>query len=450
MNSQSHRKFLYLILPVLLIIPVIAQFYFIRSLRTSYESSEKITAEHFRSVYLSEHLRNLTQQVDVYVRRFALWEAPDFSVTYERSSSEFRKNIRTLQNLYHDDHPEKKKLIQKILSLENGKDILVKNKITLDSLRSGRIRTILKSEFRPLNEELKLTIDQLIALERSDFTSVRRNLKDRDTSIFNKLIIYSLINISLSVFIISLVMKLIRELGSALKETEKALQSRDDLIAVVSHDLKNPLSSIKLNTQLLRKRLTLVTNDDKTLGTVSSIERSTSVMQDLIQNILDEEKADAGKIELEKKEEDFSAILNETEAVLMPLAEAKDIVIAHNLPDSPTMVLCDRNKVMQILSNLLGNAIKFVRTGDKIMIEAHQRRDVLEVSIIDTGEGIKEEDLPKLFQRHWQSEKTARLGHGLGLGIVKTLVEAHGGKIWVKSKLESGTTFTFTLPLAAS
>jgi signal transduction histidine kinase len=107
----------------------------------------------------------------------------------------------------------------------------------------------------------------------------------------------------------------------------------------------------------------------------------------------------------------------------------------------------DRHRVGQVLSNLLSNAIKFTRHGGRIAVSAWHRDNTIVVSVSDEGPGILREDLPKVFDRFWQAEKTKRLGTGLGLSIAKGIVEAHGGKIWVNSQLGKGSSFSFTLPL---
>ena len=111
-------------------------------------------------------------------------------------------------------------------------------------------------------------------------------------------------------------------------------------------------------------------------------------------------------------------------------------------------VHCDRDRVLQILSNLVGNAIKFTPDGGSIYIEARASGHDAQFSVRDTGQGIPAADLPHIFDRFWQAQRNNRAGIGLGLSIVKGLVEAHGGKPWVESKLGAGTTFFFTLPIA--
>lgn len=112
------------------------------------------------------------------------------------------------------------------------------------------------------------------------------------------------------------------------------------------------------------------------------------------------------------------------------------------------MVSCDRERVLQILSNLGGNAIKFTPQGGSIFIEVQDGGHEARISVRDTGQGIAEEELPRIFDRFWQAQQKNRAGIGLGLSIAKGLVEAHGGLLWVESKLGAGTTFFFTLALA--
>lgn len=230
------------------------------------------------------------------------------------------------------------------------------------------------------------------------------------------------------------------------KNALQAIKSRDDILAVVSHDLKNPLSAISLNTELMIKRLGNGENE-KMFRSLTQIKKAVETMKDLIQDLLDQAKLESGKIELDFQQENFQDVLKEAEDLLVPISLSKTIEVVNHTPSTPIIVEVDKKRLKQILSNLISNALKFSQEGGKIEVITTVKEAKLKVSIHDNGPGIAENDLPHVFDRFWQAKKTAKKGTGLGLAIVKGLVGAHGGNIWVESKPGEGTTFSFTIPL---
>ena len=170
-------------------------------------------------------------------------------------------------------------------------------------------------------------------------------------------------------------------------------------------------------------------------------------MKRLIADLLDLAQIQAGTLAVEQMPHDVEAIIRDCVEMLRPIAAMKDL---RGMTRAGLQVRCDRERVLQILSNLVGNAIKFTPEGGSIVIEAQDTGHEVRFSVRDTGQGISEEELPRIFDRFWQAQRKGRAGIGLGLSITKGLVEAHGGRLCVESTLGAGTTFFFTLPLPES
>ena len=234
---------------------------------------------------------------------------------------------------------------------------------------------------------------------------------------------------------------------TARAEAEAAVATRDELLAIVSHDLRNPLSTIVNGASFLQRSNLEGAERERVHETAQTILRSADRMTRLIADLLDLAQIQAGKLAVEQKPHDVEGIVREGIEMLRSLATKMDLKL-EGVVSAGLRVQCDRERVLQIFSNLVGNAVKFTPKGGSIFIEA--RGSGLEALFLvrDTGRGISEEELPKIFDRFWQAQKHNRGGIGLGLSIVKGLVEAHGGRLWVESKLGAGTTFFFTLPLA--
>jgi signal transduction histidine kinase len=230
-------------------------------------------------------------------------------------------------------------------------------------------------------------------------------------------------------------------------EAEAAVATRDELLAIVSHDLRNPLSVIVTGAAVLQRTTVEGTDGERVQRSARAILRSADRMNRLIADLLDLARIQAGQLAVEQKTQDAEGMVREGVEMLRPLAAEMDLKL-DGIASPGLQVRCDRGRVLQILSNLVGNALKFTPKGGSISIEAHGAGHEARFFVRDTGQGISEEELPRIFDRFWQAQRKNRTGIGLGLTIAKGLVEAHGGHLWVESEIGAGTTFFFTLPIA--
>jgi signal transduction histidine kinase len=211
--------------------------------------------------------------------------------------------------------------------------------------------------------------------------------------------------------------------------------------------LRNPLNNISLAAQVLSE------DPKDTKEFASSINRSVGEMLRLIEDLLDVERIAAGKLTLHFEQQDVSEIIKQVVAQLQEAAASKGITLRAEPQDVRGYIVCDRSRVMQVLSNLIGNAIKFTPAKGQICVSCQRtgpEGKEVQVSVSDTGEGIAPEKIKTIFERFSQIHNQDRRGIGLGLYIAKMMVEEHPGRIWVESKLGEGSTFYFTLPLRCS
>lgn len=225
-----------------------------------------------------------------------------------------------------------------------------------------------------------------------------------------------------------------------------SLRARDEMVGVVSHDLRNPVAAVKmLSRTLLRAQQEAGTPEQES---IELIYQAAEQMDALIRDLLDVNRLDAGKLAIAAVPVDPTVLLTDSLQTLRPLVEEKGIGLDLQIETDLPKVLADRERIQQTLSNLVGNAIKFSPPGSKIVVAVRSDRDGAVISVFDSGTGIALEHLPRVFDRYWQSSRTDRQGAGLGLAIAKGIVEAHGGRIWLDSRPGEGTTASFTLPLA--
>jgi signal transduction histidine kinase len=228
---------------------------------------------------------------------------------------------------------------------------------------------------------------------------------------------------------------------------ESALRMRDEVLAIVSHDLRNPLSVIDMCASSLEERLSQA--DETARELVSTIASSTAWMNRLIEDLLDVARMEAGRLTLERQPQDLVRVISEATMMLEPLIAEKSLTLEEALPEYLPLASIDARRIVQVLENLLANAVKHTARGGTVCVAAESRDGQVQITVRDTGAGIPAENLPHLFDRFWQARGARRGGAGLGLAIAKGIVEAHGGRIWVESEVGAGSTFGFTLPLEA-
>lgn len=224
---------------------------------------------------------------------------------------------------------------------------------------------------------------------------------------------------------------------------QRAIRDRDEILGVVSHDLRNPVNVITLSSELL---LDVELPPEKQRHQLEIIRRGAQAMNRLIQDLLDVSRMDAGGLAIDRQEEDPALLVSETCDLMRPLAVERGQRLTCKVAADLPLVAADRDRIQQVLSNLIGNSIKFVEPGGTVHVQVEAAGEEVRISVMDTGPGIQPEDLPRLFERHWQGRSTAHLGAGLGLAISKAIVEAHGGRIWAESEVGRGTCVHFMLP----
>jgi PAS domain S-box-containing protein len=230
-------------------------------------------------------------------------------------------------------------------------------------------------------------------------------------------------------------------------EAEQALRSRDDVLSIVSHDLRNPVSTVSMSASLLRDADLDLTEAQRATQ-LEIISRSAHRMNRLIQDLLDVARIEGRRFNIACRCEDAAPLATEACESFGETARDKGLTLTCSTGRDLPRLMVDRDRVLQVLSNFLNNAIKFTPDGGIIRIDAERRDDVVRYSVRDTGPGIVADDLSRVFDRFWQSKSTAHMGTGLGLAIAKGIAEAHHGRVGVESTQGEGSTFWLELPIS--
>ena len=226
---------------------------------------------------------------------------------------------------------------------------------------------------------------------------------------------------------------------------QEAVRSRDLALAIVSHDLRNPISSIALAcTAMIHGAPAQERRRDR--RRVEQIQRAAEHMHRLIEDLFTATMIESGKLPIRPEVTSVADLVEEARQVLGSLTESKALRLELHVEPALPPVRCDHDRILQALSNLVGNAVKFSRAGQAIRLDARQKHGEVVFSVVDEGPGIAPDQLPRVFERYFKGDHDGKGGAGLGLYITQGIVAAHGGHIWAESRLGAGSTFSFTLP----
>jgi signal transduction histidine kinase len=244
-----------------------------------------------------------------------------------------------------------------------------------------------------------------------------------------------------------------RQLETANERLKELDRLKSDFVSNVSHELRTPLTAIKGAVDLLIREVPGRLNESQT-HYLSRVRLNTQHLAGLINDLLDLAKIEEGRVELKGVRVSVGGLVHEVVETVKPLAAEKPVLLKVNVLEPSILVWADRDKVTQVLINLITNAINFTPPQGRITVSASRDgQNWAQVSVNDSGPGISGEECQKIFQRFYQVSEGGGLkpkGTGLGLAISKALVELHGGKIWVESEVGRGSTFSFTLPVSGS
>ncbi len=299
----------------------------------------------------------------------------------------------------------------------------------------------------PLREELGRSLGRLVDHKEMTIDGLYEQAeRARNRLVFRMygvLIVLVVMGFAITWYFARQLSRAYRKEQEALDAARAALATRDDLMGVLAHDLRNPLNAITMKAALLRAKATSA----ETQGQAESIEKIGVRMAHLIKNMLEMVTLDAGRFSVSTAPCAVEDLIHESSEIFETLTSSKQMRLEQKVKEAGLSVCADRERILEVLSNLLGNALKFSAPGGVVTITVERQRDVARFAVSDTGPGIEPEHVPHLFERFWTSEKSGKKGTGLGMFIAKGIVEAHGGRIWVESAPGHGATFYFTLPI---
>ena len=232
--------------------------------------------------------------------------------------------------------------------------------------------------------------------------------------------------------------------------SDDALANRDDFLAIVAHDLRDLIGGVVMSAALLSKRAPQNEDGNNIVAETKRIERYAARMNRLIGDLMDVASIDAGKLAVTPATRDLAILIAEAVDTFRATASAKGVSLETRIDAAPLLAAFDHQRILQVLANLISNSLKFTPRGGNIKIGGEQEQGSVRVSVEDSGCGIPDHALERIFERFSQVGKKDRRGLGLGLYISRCIVEAHGGRIWAESQPGAGSKIGFTLPANSS
>ena len=243
-----------------------------------------------------------------------------------------------------------------------------------------------------------------------------------------------------------------RELEAArardLQREQEVSRARKEAVEVVSHDLRSPLTAIIFASEMLRDAP--VERPAKEATLIRTMFTSAHSMYQMINNLLDHAKIESGSLELNRQRVDVRTLVDRVDSRFQLVAARKQVGLVNDVAAGALNAEIDEVRIEQVLSNLIGNALKFTQAGGEVRISSDVSDDAVELHVSDTGMGMTAEQAARTFDRYWQAKETASLGSGLGLAISKAIVDAHHGRISVRSRPGEGSVFSVRLPLVTA
>ncbi|MBZ5710544.1 sensor histidine kinase [Nannocystis pusilla] len=239
-----------------------------------------------------------------------------------------------------------------------------------------------------------------------------------------------------------------RNLKAERSSADQALASRDDFLGVVSHELRGTLNGIALHAAVLIQQSTGDEPGRRVIAHAEKIERGVARMKRLIDDLMDLASIEAGRLRITTRRDDVARLAREAVEIFQPVSAARGLQLMLEAPGLPVPATFDHERILQVLTNLFANAVKFTPAGGKIVVRVEPQGKLVRLSVSDTGSGIPEDKLNVIFERFVQVAADDPRGVGLGLFIAKTIIDAHGGELGADSRVGEGSTFFFTLPAA--
>ncbi len=451
-NSSLERKMV-LILSAIFLVAVLGGWVYALQLRKAIVAKNALASSDVQALVNIEKMRSLAEsQVSNGLNFFLMGSSTIFD-EQKRQKQDLTVDLAKFEKQYSlAQIPE---LIKKIDAIRLQEQDFFDQAMDFRAKQTDSkiVGQFFRSKVMPLKASVNKIFDEMIVLYKAEFersqTQAQQAASDTELQIPKGMTWFTAVLSFLFFSVASIVLRMLKQRNHHVAERTRlfeaakySVHARDGILAAVSQELTEPLAEI-LDTTGIMKRLPEASH---LVDGIQLIETTAHTVENRIKDILDQSKADTGNMTLRVDQIGLDAILEDARLMMQPVAKQKDIRLEFNPVNPPVLAFLDRERVLRVLSNIVGNAIKFSPKHSKVIVKVRSDQQFVFVSVTDSGPGIPEKHLAQLFDSFWQARKTADQGPGIGLGVVKTIIEAQGGVVTVESHVGFGSTFTFSLP----
>lgn len=398
-------------------------------------------------------LRSLAESQITDSRTYFLMGSKSIFDKQEAEKKEFADSLAKFEQTYA--LPKVSEIVQKMKTLQTQeKEIFDQGmEYRTKGEESKIVGQFYQSKTAQMAPQYNQAFDQLVKIHNDSLAAVKEKAKqaglDAQAQIPQGMSLLTTAIAGLTAAFALLVLRMLRvrvvlkrQQGRLVDEAKAAILARDETISAFTQDLKEPLAALVEIADNLQ-----TAQDAAQISAEAELIKSTAAeMQSLINDIYDQKMADMNGLTLRLDQLGVADILDDAQTMLQPIAKRRDITLQVDAVNQSVLAYVDRERVMRVLASLVGNAVKFSPKHSRVQIKVKSDTQFVNISVIDSGSGIPDSQINQIFDNFWQARRTADQGAGVGLAIVKTIIEAHGGTVNAQNNLSGGATFTFSLP----
>tara|TARA_B110001454_G_scaffold16145_1_gene14519 strand:+ start:12138 stop:13649 length:1512 start_codon:yes stop_codon:yes gene_type:complete len=451
-NSSIEKKALVVLL-VIFVAVLFGAWGYAMKLRQTVIANNATSAVDVGSLIEIERMRNLAETQISNSRSFFLLGS---KVLYDKSKQDKQNLMEALSNFQKKySLPQIPEIARRFDTIQNQLQDFFEQGMEFreKQTESKIVGQFYQSKSSPLLKQMNDNLDEMKNLHSAEINRVQAESRAAALGVERKIpegmtvltALLAAIFLGMSVLVVKVLSERRRQLAERdrlVNEAKNATQARDEFISAIKHDFKEPLEHLNQIAEIL----TNFSESSPIQDSGELVKTAVAEIETLIKDICDQKMADQNGLTLRLDQMGVDDVLDDARVMMQPLAKQKGIRLQFESANPPVLAFMDKERVLRVLANLLGNAIKFSPRNSKVTVKVRGDQQFVNISVSDNGPGIPESKIPSLFTQFWQSRKTAEQGAGIGLAIVKTIIEAHGGTVKVDSHSGSGSTFTFSLP----
>lgn len=452
-KSSSIEKKALLALLAIFVVVMIGAWGYAMKLRQTVVANNAVTNVDPGALIEVERMRNFAESQIANSRSFFLLGS---KVLYDKSKQDKQNLLEALAGFQKKySLPQVPEIVHRFDTIQNQLQEFFEQGMEFreKQTESKIVGQFYQSKATPLLKQMNDNLDEIKNLHNAEINRAQEESRTAAIGIESQIpdgmafltVLLVIVFSGMAVIVVKVLRDRTRQLAERerlINEAKNAVQARDEFISAINHDFKEPLEHLNQIAEIL----TNFSQSSPIQDSGELVKTAVAEIETLIKNICDQKMADQAGLTLRLDQMGIDDVLDDARVMMQPLAKQKGIRLQFESANPPVLAFMDKERVLRVVANLIGNAIKFSPKNSKVVVKVRSDQQFVNVAVTDSGPGIPENKISGVYTEFWQSRKTADQGAGIGLAVVKTIVEAHGGMVRVDSHKGIGSTFTFSLP----